>query len=241
MAFKAEHSESEPRLVFIKPITTKAVESNALITTKNGREINLHLISGGLVANAQVDFLVEFSWPRSLLVDHTATSSLWVRETKSVGSRPSAQNQQLEDATDPIAVAQAAQKAIAAPLWQGNSLKVSVGESIEVDHRMLLGFSVLNNSPQAIELLPPQIVLNGRSASGKGKEIKAEPIAIVDYRVTKQRLEPGERADGVVVFERPTFKESAERIELQVADSGKVDRPIRVPISFVSTTAGGTK
>jgi hypothetical protein len=240
LAFKAEHSEAEPQLVFIKPITTKAAESNALITTKSSQEINLHLISSGVAgASSQVDFLVEFNRPHSLLVGKTGTSSLFVPETKSTGSLPSAQNQPVRELVDPIAAALGVQKAIAAPFWQGSSLQVSVGESSEVDHQMLLGFSVLNNSRKAIELLPPQIVLNGLSASGKGKEIKAEPIAITDYKVTKKRLDPGERADGVVVFERPTFKESTERIELQVAESGKVDRPVRIAIPFVSTTAGG--
>ena len=46
-AFKAEHSEAEPRLVFLKPIATQAAESNALITTKSGHEINVQLISEG--------------------------------------------------------------------------------------------------------------------------------------------------------------------------------------------------
>src|SRR5579864_2658293 len=50
-SFKAEHAESEPRLVFIKPITVKPAESNALITTKSGHEISLHLISGGQMAS----------------------------------------------------------------------------------------------------------------------------------------------------------------------------------------------
>src|SRR5438093_4589572 len=45
--FKSEHSESESRLVFFKPITAQPAESNALITTKTGQEINLHLVSGG--------------------------------------------------------------------------------------------------------------------------------------------------------------------------------------------------
>src|SRR3984885_16196591 len=40
--FKAEHSEAEPRLVFLKPLTAKASETNALITTKSGHEIPLH-------------------------------------------------------------------------------------------------------------------------------------------------------------------------------------------------------
>ncbi|SRR6266700_73497 len=240
LAFKAEHSESEPRLVFIKPITSKSAESNALITTKSGQETNLHLISGGLAEpSPHVDFLVEFRKPQTLLVGKTPTSSLLVPETKSIGSQPSPQSQQISSSADSIATSLAAQKAIAAPSWQGTTLQVGLGKSSEADHQMLLGFSVLNHSRQAIELLPPQIVLSGRSASGKNKKIKAEPIAIADYRVTKKRLEPGERADGVVVFERPTFKESAEKIELQVTESGKVDRPLRIPVPFVSTTAGG--
>lgn len=241
LAFKAEHSESELRLVFIKPITAKATESNSLITTKNSREINLHLVSGGLAgASSQVDFLVEFSRPQSLLVGQAARSSLLVPSTKPIGTPTSIPGPQLSETADPIAAVLALQQAIASPFWQGTSLEVSVGESSEADHQMLLGFSVLNNSRQAIELLPPQIVLNGRSAGGKAKEIKAEPIAIKEYKLTNHRLEPGERADGVVVFERPTFKESAEQIELQVAESGKVDRPVRVPVSFVATNAGGS-
>ena len=240
LAFKAEHSEAEPRLVFIKPITTKATESNVLITTKDNREINLHLVSGGLAgASSEIDFLVEFSWPQSMLVGQAARSSLLVPSTKSIGTPTFIPGPQLSELADPIAATLALQQAIASPFWQGTSLQISVGKSSEADHQMVLGFSVLNNSQQAIELLAPQIVLNGRSASGKGKEIKAEPIAIKEYRLTKQRLKPGERADGVVVFERPSFKESAEKIELQVAESGKVDRPVRVPVSFVATNAGG--
>ena len=75
----------------------------------------------------------------------------------------------------------------------------------------------------------------------KGKEIKAEPIGIAEYRMTSKRLQPGERADGVVTFDRPTFKESAEKLELQVAESGQVDHPVRVPVPFVATSTGGTQ
>ena len=35
-AFKAEHSEAEPQLVFFKPTTPKPTETNALITTRTG-------------------------------------------------------------------------------------------------------------------------------------------------------------------------------------------------------------
>src|SRR5258708_23199117 len=50
LTFKAEHAESEARLVFLKPITLKPAASNALITTKSGQEISLHLISRGQAA-----------------------------------------------------------------------------------------------------------------------------------------------------------------------------------------------
>src|SRR6266496_1981234 len=46
-AFKAEHSEAEPQLVFFKPIGTKPAETNALITTKSGNEVALSLVSEG--------------------------------------------------------------------------------------------------------------------------------------------------------------------------------------------------
>ena len=37
-AFKGQHSETEPRLVFFKPASPKPGKSNALITTRSGRE-----------------------------------------------------------------------------------------------------------------------------------------------------------------------------------------------------------
>src|SRR6478735_6201753 len=40
-SFKAEHSEAEPQLVFFKATTAKPAQTNALITTKGGREISL--------------------------------------------------------------------------------------------------------------------------------------------------------------------------------------------------------
>lgn len=234
LAFKVEHSSAEPRLVFVKPITTRVAESNLLITTKANEEISLHLISSGLAGSgAQVDFLVEFRRRQSLLITEPDASSLFVPQTKS-GREPI--NQEANEMVDPMKSFLTLQEAIASPVWQGTALQASVGQSSEVEHQMFLGFSVLNHSQQTIELLPPQIVLSGHSA--RGKEIKAEPIGILDYRMTRKRLEPGERADGVVVFEAPTFKESAEKIELQLAESGKVDRPVRVPIPFVATKAG---
>jgi len=54
--------------------------------------------------------------------------------------------------------------------------------------------------------------------------------------MSRRRLGPGERADGVVVFERPSFKQSNETVLLQMADSGAVDRPALAPIGFDIST-----
>jgi hypothetical protein len=109
---------------------------------------------------------------------------------------------------------------------------VAIGESSEQDHQEMLGFSVLNSSRRTVELLPPQLQLSG-SRSGHGP-IKSEPIAISEYRLTARRLEPGQRADGVVVFERPSFKESTERLELELAESDQVERPVVLPVRFIA-------
>src|SRR5258708_9942115 len=45
--FQVEHSEHEPRLVFVKALSTKASETNLLISTAGGHEISLLLISRG--------------------------------------------------------------------------------------------------------------------------------------------------------------------------------------------------
>jgi len=106
---------------------------------------------------------------------------------------------------------------------------------------MTVAFSVLNSSPRTIELLPPQIQLAGTAKKKHGKTIKAEPIAIKDYRITSRRLAPGSGTDGVVVFERPTFKESRDRLLLEIAQAEEVDRPVLVPIAFVAPAKGAAK
>ena len=59
-------------------------------------------------------------------------------------------------------------------------------------------------------------------------------MPITDYTMTIRRLPPGVRADGVVVFDRPSFKESREQMLLQVAQAEGVDQPVLVPIAFVA-------
>jgi hypothetical protein len=59
-------------------------------------------------------------------------------------------------------------------------------------------------------------------------------MAINDYRISSRRLGPDESTEGVVVFDRPAFKEARERLLLEIAEAEAIDRPVLVPIAFVS-------
>jgi hypothetical protein len=240
--FKAEHSDAEPNLVFLKPITAKPAASNALITTKSGQEISLHLISWGQGApQSQVDFLLEYRRAKSMLITPDANQSFFVSETTQVSQVRADDAPVNSGPADQLAEALAQQKAVATPQWAGNGLQAAIGESLKFGQETILRFSILNHTSRTIELLPPQIELSGRTTIGKGKQIKAEPIPIAEYRMTSRRLAPGERADGVILFERPAFKESSEKLELQLAEAAEVDKPVLLPIPFIATTSGGTR
>jgi hypothetical protein len=90
--------------------------------------------------------------------------------------------------------------------------------------------------------MPPQVQLGGKSKSGKiikhDRWSTAEELAVIDFRLSRRRIAPGERADGVVLFERPPYKQSNETLFLQMAESGAVDRPALAPIGFGVSTSG---
>jgi hypothetical protein len=240
-SFKTEHSEAEAHLVFFKPTTSQPTESNALITTKSGQEISLHLVSGGKGAlNARVDFLVEYRPSQSLLISPDKQSFV-IADTRPVSSTALAVSPSQPDRPDPLAKQLEKQKVLLSPAWQGKEMLVALGDSVETNHQTVLGFSVLNDSKSVIELLPPQLELTGTAHGKRGKLIKGDPVAISDYRMTTRRLQPGERADGVIVFERPSFKESAEKLQLQLAQAEQVDRPILLPVPFIASSQGGVQ
>jgi hypothetical protein len=230
--FKAEHSEADPRLVFLKPTTANRAETNALITTRTGHEISLHLVSAGnSERTGAVDFVLQYDLPHSFLLGNSQ-SSFVIGETKSVvpellpstlGNTPAISTPEPpRPQRDPN------------PHWQGKLLQVAVGRITEKDQQMTVEFSVLNASPKTIELLPPQIQLAGKSNEKHKKTVKADPVPIKDYTMTIRRLPPGARADGVVVFDRPSFKESREQMLLQIAQAEGVDQPVLVPVAFVA-------
>ena len=236
VAFKAEHSEAEPELVFFKPAVSQATETNALITTETGREISLTLVSEK--AGAAVDYLLEYERRRSFLVPAAQTSFL-VADTRAVDPELAASLSNSRAESEPDKLLREQMKAT--PHWEGKDLRVSIGRSAQNGDAMIVAFSVFNASAKTIELLPPQIELDGNSKDKHKKAIKAEPVPIKTYRLTSRTLAPHTRADGVLVFERPSFKELREHLFLHTAQTDAVDRPVLATISFVPQEKGVSK
>ena len=239
-AFKGEHSEAEPRLVFFKPASPKPARSNALISTRSGREVSLTLVSDGGSARAEpVDYVLEYQPQRSFLIS-AAYPSVLIGESKTLGhDRPLIlKGTAKPDSEDhPSASPQ-----LAAPLdWHGKELRVAVARTDETGSDMTVTFNIANNSPRTVELLPPQVQLSGTAKQKHHKAIKAEPVAVKDYRLAARRLPPGATTEGTVVFERPAFKESREQLLLQIAQAEEVDRPVLAPIAFVAPAKGAAK
>jgi hypothetical protein len=266
--FNAEHSEHEPNLVTVKPVTESAFRTNLLITTASGRQVNLLLITGDDPMKGTVDVLLKFDKPStgSFLVDETPTLSSIVAETRKIdaanpenadGMAPStgitregnvARTAGTADAPssglDELLARQ--QKAPLPTLYGQRQTEISAGPRVQAGVSEVLDkgtqvavlFSVLNPSAHAIEILPPQVQLGGKV---KKKWTTAQQLRVLDFRLSTTRLGAGQRADGVVLFERPAFKQSTETLFLQVADSGAVDKPALAPVGFgISRTQGGS-
>jgi hypothetical protein len=238
--FKAEHSDAEPRLVSLKPTTPTPGETNVLITTKTGREVALHLVSSGDADNTgPVDFILEYDRPRSFVIE-PFVSGLIVSQTEAVAPQP-ASNTAAEQVSIPKDVEFLKQQSVRKHHWLGKQLRVALGPIIESDQQMVLAFSVRNASNRTIEVLPPQIQLTRISNRKHDKSVKAEPLAVKNYAITVRRLRPGATADAVVMFERPSFKESSEQMFLQIAQAEEVDKPVLAPIAFVAPLGGGER
>ena len=92
-AFKAEHSDAEPLLVFFKPTSPKPAETNALITTRSGHEVSLSLVTeGSSNRGGAVDYVLKYEPPRSFLTG-AAHSSFVIGETKGLHTREPANQQ----------------------------------------------------------------------------------------------------------------------------------------------------
>ena len=242
--FKAEHNEGEPEYVYVKPITNEAAQSNLLIATKSGRHVALELVSEGARARDQtqpIDFLIEYRAARSFLIS----------DDSGPGALPNAPAKETEDrirgmsasaGPPPLSSVDEAfkeEESINAPKWTGwkdKQVETSIGEVRQLANQTMISYSVLNISNQPVEIVPPQIQITGRKTTKKkrkeGRGFISDQLEIRDYRLSTTRLEPGGRADGVVVFDRPNFKESTEKIYLQIAQADQVDRPVLIDLPF---------
>ena len=274
-AFQAEHSEHEPELVTVKPVAAVPAQTNLLITTTLGHQVNLLLTSGGEqnVGAQAVDLLLKYgkSSGGSFLVEDSATLFSFIAETQSLDGHQKDQEVKPPTSEPPISAGlltpasfdlskgpdsksgevldklldrqrQAALPALSGQrpgeVEAGPRVKAGVSEVLDEGREVVVLFSVVNPANHAIEILPPQVQLGGKV---KKKWTTAEQLHVIDFRMSARRIGAGQRADGVVVFERPGFKQSNETLFLQIADSGAVDLPALAPIGFgISSFRGGS-
>jgi hypothetical protein len=249
--FKVEHNEGEPEYVYVKPIVKEAAQSNLLIATKSGQHVTLELVSDGPSApnpTQPIDFLIEYRSARSFLIS-ADSESLAVRRsepTKEVELGLSRETSGLHStqlsSLDEVFKLQESVNAPKWMKWEDKQIETSIGDMRQLSNETMISYSILNSSNQPIEIVPPQIQITGRMATKKkrreGKGIISDQLEIRDYRLSTTRLEPGERADGVVVFDRPNIKESTEKLFLQIAQADQVDRPILIHLPFTPPISG---
>ena len=249
--FKAEHNEGEPNYVYVKPITKDATQSNLLIATKSGQHVSVQLISNGLETPGKsepVDFLIEYRSPRTFLIPpdaplpkvHSAVANTdhasdVARRKPEMGLSSAVENEFEQQAR------------VSNPKWtrwDGKQIETAVGDVRQWHNETVVSYSILNASDQPVEIVPPQIQMAGKNVTkGKkqGKGVISDQLEIRDFRLSATRIEPRERADGVVVFDRPNFKQSTERLFLRIAQADKVDQPVLIHIPFTPLIATGSE
>jgi hypothetical protein len=249
--FEVEHSDQEPRLVFVKPSTKDAATSNLIIALESGHEISIRLISEGAAGTAPVDFVVNYQPQQSFLIgsaDPVVNPEEAVASSSSKGKKIPVIDLALEREAN-----------VATPEWAlgagkrsrnpdtrepGKPMLAALGDVHAHGDEMLVAYSVLNTTDHWIEVLPPQVEINSpdqeqakKKDRKKGRQILAEEVAVTNYRLNATRLAPGERADGAVQFSRPGFKQSTDRLMLELATASAVDDPVLLPVPFVAPSA----
>ncbi len=262
--FRADYDEGDASLVIVHALTAEPAQTNLEITTVSGQQAILWLVSDEH-AQASVDFALQYgtpgsSTPGSFWRPESKSPSLLISQTVSLDpeiggqeNHPSLRAVSLPGVrtvdTDPnTRLEDLLKKQEQAPLPKlygqhpgpvkdNNHLKAGVSEVIDGGGTVIVLFSVINTAPHAIALLAPQVQLGGQV---KKKWTTSDQLPVLAYRLDRERLEPGGRANGVIVFDRPSFKQAKQSLFLQQADSGAVDQPALAPIGFgVSTEKGG--
>ncbi|HJT68663.1 MAG TPA: hypothetical protein VJ731_00610 [Terriglobales bacterium] len=262
--FEVEHSDKEPKLVFVKAITIKPAETNLMISTATGRQVSLLLISRGehtSLEQTPVDFVVSYQTPRDFLIPPSGfpfaivgqTISLDRSDRRSGDAEPVSPGEVVRTskprgAVQNLPLDRLLEEQESSPLpalygehiqyksRNGDRVRTGVGRVIDGGDEVIVLFSVVNPTKQPILLMPPQVQLAGRTSAGKfirhGKWLTSEQLPVLEYRLSRSRLGPRARADGVALFKRPPYKQSNEMLLLQIAEAGAVDRPALAPIGF---------
>ncbi len=260
--FQVEHSEHEPELVFVKSLSEENAQSNLLISTARARQISFLLVNHGEGENpSKVDFLFRYQAGSGFLIEPDALPFALVSQTTPLqkptnvsATAPDTTGEPLpRDPPKPHTLDALLERQKRAPLPslygqrierddpKGDRLRAGISEVIDGGQRVLVLFSVVDTSKKPILLMPPQVQLGGKEKTGRLIKHEhwstAEQLAVTDFRLSQRRIGPGERADGVVQFERPPYKRASETLFLQMAESGAVDKPALVPIGFGVSTA----
>ncbi len=236
--FSEEHSEHASTLVVVKPITHHAATSNLLISTLSGQHVSLKLISDGSTASAPVDFVRVYKHSGDFLIPSDDPADAIMPDAAAGGAKP----------ISVLETAFADQQRVASPSWtiprdpkKHAKIAAAIGSVSADGDSMVVAFSILNESGQWVEVLPPQIQLNSPATQGekkkakkKQKSILADLVPITDYHYTQRKLAPGERADGVVRFERPDFKLTQDRLQMELATTDAIDSPLLLNLPFTA-------
>lgn len=262
--FRAEHDEGDASLVIVHALTAEPAQTNLEITTVSGQQVILWLICEEH-PKAPVDFALNFdtavsSGGGSFWRPESKSPSVLIAQTISVDRNTGSKEAGVPSLTpvsspgshtdaDPNARLDELLKLQQqgplpklygqhpGPMKDDNHLKAGVSEVIDGGGTVIVLFSVVNTAPHAIALLAPQVQLGGQV---KKRWTTSDQLPVLAYRLDRERLEPNERANGVAVFERPSFKQAKQSLFLQQADSGAVDQPALAPIGFgVSSEKGG--
>jgi hypothetical protein len=120
------------------------------------------------------------------------------------------------------------------------ALAVALGQMTQQGDTVIFAYSVMNRSARWIEIMPPLLQFNDPNGHPGAKENKkhpttlAEQLPVDDYIMSGTKLAPGQRMDGAVQFDRPSFKYKNQALMLAVASASEVDTALFVPVPFIA-------
>jgi hypothetical protein len=118
-----------------------------------------------------------------------------------------------------------------------SDLAVSIGRMVQQGDTMTFSYSVQNRSSRTIEIMPPHLEFSDPKPVKPNKKkptAVAEQMDVDDYILTATKLAPGQRVDGAIQFERPSFKYKKQLLMLQVASASEVDTALLSPVPFTT-------